>query len=611
MMERQGRFRALMEATKTNDETAAPRRQLTPGLACALLAILAAIAAVATGMDERLDAILFDAETALVRRVAPIVSDQVVVVGIDQRTVDSIATPIALWHAEIGAALGSLARAQPRLVALDIVLPERSMDVYRPGMDFALLKGIVAARTVSPAGGIVLALQPDASGRLRSIHLPFLAAAGEDGAGAAVYRVESDGAVRYFDPELSTFITAVARHLGKPPTPGYIDYTRGGRFDYVPLIDVLRAGQRDDGRWLTEQFGGKVVVVGSVLPLLDRRRQPVHLAVWEAEYVEAPAALIHAQAIRSLLGSDFISEAPTSTSALLVLSFALLAFVAAPVRRWLAFGAALGASFSVAAWGLRVGWYLPLSAAWVAGAWAVAARSAHEGWHFLRERNRLARMFAGYVSPLVFRSIVEGRLAGRGSGMLAVLFADLRGFTRLTEANSADEVLDWLNRYYGAVTPILHAHGATIDAFRGDGMNAMFGAPEPRADAAGAALQAARDMLAALAPLNAALRQEGRPPLHIGIGLGYGRAAFGDVGSHDRRDFTAIGDPVNLAARLQDLTKQLDCPILMTHALYDDLTALLKVDLLDFGVQQIRGHSAVHVWGCRRLRADGQPVQAG
>jgi adenylate cyclase len=118
-------------------------------------------------------------------------------------------------------------------------------------------------------------------------------------------------------------------------------------------------------------------------------------------------------------------------------------------------------------------------------------------------------------------------------------------------------------------------------------------------------------MLAALAPLNAALQQEGRPPLHIGIGLGYGLAAFGDVGSRDRRDFTAIGDPVNLAARLQDLTKQLDCPILMTHALYNDLAAPLKEDLVDFGVQSIRGHSAVRVWGCRRLRADGQSVQAG
>ena len=294
-----------------------------------------------------------------------------------------------------------------------------------------------------------------------------------------------------------------------------------------------------------------------------------------------------------------------------MLAFALLALVAAPIRRWLAFGAALAASFGGAAWGLRAGWTLPLSAAWVAGAWAVAARSAHDGWHFLRERNRLARMFAGYVSPLVFRSIVEGRLAGRGSGSLAVLFADLRGFTRLTEANAADDVLDWLNRYYGAVTPILHAHGATIDAFRGDGMNAMFGAPEPRADAASAALQAAREMLAALAALNAALRREGRPPLQIGIGLGFGPAVFGDVGSPDRRDFTAIGDPVNLAARLQDLTKQLDCPILMTGALYDDLSVPMKEGLVDFGVQPIRGHSAVRVWGCRQLLADGQPGPGG
>ena len=241
----------------------------------------------------------------------------------------------------------------------------------------------------------------------------------------------------------------------------------------------------------------------------------------------------------------------------------------------------------------------------------MVARSAHDGWHFLRERNRLARMFAGYVSPLVFRRIVEGRLAGRGRGSLAVLFADVRGFTHLSETSAADDVLDWLNRYYGAVTPILHAYGATIDAFRGDGMNAMFGAPEPRADAASAALLAAREMLAALAALNAAFRLEGHPPLQIGIGLGFGPVVFGDVGSDDRRDFTAIGDPVNLAARLQDLTKQLDCPILMTGALYDDLSAPLKEGLVDFGAQPIRGHSAVRVWGCRRLQVDGQSRSGG
>jgi class 3 adenylate cyclase/CHASE2 domain-containing sensor protein len=579
-------------------------------MACALLALVLAAAAAAAGVTGRLDSLLFDLETALVRSVAPVRSDQVVVVGIDQSTVDAIEKPIALWHSELGAFLAHLARGEPRLIVFDVVLPERSMDDLLPGLDRALVRGLVAARKAQPAG-VVLALQPDASGRLRAIHMPFLAAAGDDAAGAAVYRVESDGAVRFFDPEISTFIAVVAVRLGAHPTPGFIDYTRGGLFEYVPLIEVIRHGQQDDGMWLTEHFGGKVVVVGSVLPLLDRRRQPVHLAAWESDYVEPPAALIHAQAIRSLLGATLIRETPWPFWALSVLAFALLALIAAPILRWLVFGAALAASFGGAAWGLRAGWTLPLSAAWVAGIWAVAARSAHDGWHFLRERNRLARMFEGYVSPLVFRSIVEGRLAGRGRGSLAVLFADVRGFTRLSETSAADDVLDWLNRYYGAVTPILHTHGATIDAFRGDGMNAMFGAPEPRADAASASLQAAREMLAALAELNAALSREGRPPLQIGIGLGFGPAVFGDVGSRDRRDFTAIGDPVNLAARLQDLTKQLDCPILMTGALYDDLSVPMKEGLVDFGVQPIRGHSAVRVWGCRHLLADGQPGPGG
>lgn len=572
-----------------------------------LVGLVAAVAAVAVGLAERLDAIAFDAETALVRTVSPTSADDVIVVGIDQRTVDSISAPIALWHAELGAGLGAVARAAPRLIALDVVLPERSMGPFGTGLDIALLKGIVAARDRATSG-VVLALQPDANGRIRPIYLPFLTAAGDNAAGAALYRVEIDGAVRFFDPEVSTFVAVAAARLGTPASAGYIDYTRGGLFSYVPLAEVIRRGDAGDVDWLAQRFAGKVVVIGSVLPQLDRRRQPVSLAGWEPGYVEPPATLIHAQALRTALAGGFIAEAARAVSLALLMAFALVALVTPTIARWLGLALAFAASFAAAAAGLRTGWHLPIASAWIAGAFAAAARSAHDGWHFLHERNRLARLFSGYVSPQVFRGIVAGRLEPRGRGRLALLFADVRGFTTLTEHASADDVLDLLNRYFGAVTPILHAHGASIDAFRGDGLNALFGAPEPHDDAPGAAMRAARDMLIALDTLNAALRAEGRQPLHIGIGLAYGETVFGDVGSLDRRDFTAIGDAVNLAARLQDLTKPLDCPILLTDVMARGLADELRRDLEDFGEQPIKGHSAIRIWGCRAFAPDGRPM---
>jgi CHASE2 domain-containing sensor protein len=196
-----------------------------PGVACMALAAMFALAAVGSGASARLDAMLYDAATAAARAAAPAPAEGVVLVGIDQTTVDSIAAPIALWHSQLGAALGAMAKGGPRLIALDVVLPEKSMNAFDPGLDLALLKGIVSARTVNPAGGIVLALQPDAAGGLRAIYPPYVAAAGEQGVGAAAFRIEVDGAVRFVDPEISTFTAAIAQRLERPTPAGYIDYT--------------------------------------------------------------------------------------------------------------------------------------------------------------------------------------------------------------------------------------------------------------------------------------------------------------------------------------------------------------------------------------------------
>ena len=535
----------------------------------------------------------------MLRQLSPQPAADVALVGIDQASIDGIAMPVALWHAELGAVLTAIAQAKPRLVAVDIVLPDRSFDRVVPGLDLALLRGIVAARAANPAGGIVLALQPDVNGRLRPIYLPFIAAAGEGGAGAAIYRVEVDGAVRYFDPEVSTFIGVIAQRLGKTANAAYIDYTRGAAFNYVSLVDVLKRGQTGDAAWLATQFAGKVVILGSVLPMTDRREQPARLANWEAPFLEPPGMLIHAQAVRTLLADSFIREAPRALSIVLAFAFAMLALIEGATGRWLAFAGALIGSFAVGAIAMRSGVFVPLTAAAFTGAVIVVSRSAYDAWNQRRERDRVARLFAGYVSPQVFDEVVDGRLVARGRARMAFLFADVRGLMAMTEQNAADEVLDLLNRYFSVVTPILHQHGATIDAFRGDGVTALFGAPQAHPDAPGAALRAAKQMLAALARLNQDLVAAGQKPLQIGIGLGFGEAVFGDLGSPDRRDFTAIGDEINLAARMQDMTKQLGCPILLTDGLRAALDGSNQSELIDFGVQAIRGHSPIRVWGWR------------
>jgi class 3 adenylate cyclase len=571
-----------------------------------LAAVAATVVALALDASTRWPRVfgyaLHDAQVQLLRSLRPVADDSVVLVGIDQATVDAIAAPLALWHRELGLALEALAAARPRLVALDIVLPERSFDALVPGLDRALLRGLVAVRE---AGGVVLALQPDAAGRLRTVHPPLLAAAGEAAAGAAVYRIEPDGVVRFVDPAVSTFVVAMARRLAAAtpdtaadPAGGFIDYTRGAPFDYVPLHDVLRwraSGATDE---LQRRFAGRIVLVGSVLPLVDRRAQPVALAGWESSAIEPPGLLIHAQAARSLNAGGLIRAAGLPWVATAALVLALAGAADRFVLRWALLALLLAASLAAALLALRGGLFIPLGVPWVAGVLAAAGRSTWDGWRHLAERDRVARTFAGYVSPQVFDAVLAGTVLTRGHGRLAFLFADVRGFTSLTEATAADTVLDWLNAYYAAVTPILHAQGATIDSFRGDGVTALFGAPQPLADAPARALEAARSMLRAVEALNAGAAQ-GTAPVRIGIGLAYGDAVFGDLGSPDRRDFTAIGDDVNVAARLQDLTKSLGCPILLTDALRANLPGTVQAGLVDLGVQEIKGHTPVRVWGAR------------
>jgi adenylate cyclase len=187
---------------------------------------------------------------------------------------------------------------------------------------------------------------------------------------------------------------------------------------------------------------------------------------------------------------------------------------------------------------------------------------------------------------------------------VAVLFADIVGFTTMAESMAPEAVVAMLREYHERMTAPIFACGGTIEKYIGDAIFAVFGLPEPSAADAANALRCADMMLAALDAWNEERRARGEPPLAIGIGLNYGPAVLGDVGSSHSFSFTVIGDTVNTAHRLQSLTRSLETPLVVGDALLcaaktgtPQAMAACVGGLRDRGEQTLRGRAGeVRVW---------------
>jgi len=336
-----------------------------------------------------------------------------------------------------------------------------------------------------------------------------------------------------------------------------------GSFRTWSAADVL------DGRVPPDAFAGAIVLVGtSAMGLLDLRPTPLAPAF--------PGVEIQANLVSGMLGGELLSvpAGAREIAALIVLVAGLVAVFALPWRRPVA---SIAGILALALAVVAVAWYFWTRQNAVVGvATALLMLSLLLVWNLLsgflreaRETRSLADMFGEYVPP---ERVAQMRRSGERFSLegesreMSVLFSDIRDFTSHSERLAPRELSALLNDYLTSMTSAIHERRGTVDKYVGDAIMAFWGAPVANATHAADAVRAALAMQRAMPAIREGYAARGWPPIAMGVGVNTGTMSVGDMGSRFRKAYTVLGDAVNLASRLEGLTKVYGVPILCGEA---------------------------------------------
>jgi adenylate cyclase len=554
----------------------------------ALIAGCIALAAAAVGLTPWWNEVELKGFDALTVATAPGTPQlPITIVGIDEASFAQIGRQWP-WPRSLHARLvDQLTRAGAAVIAFDVVLSEAAS----PEEDRALAEAI--GRNGSVVLAADMAYQESSHSRqwLRVDPLPaFIEAGGVRGLAAVT--LDPDLVVRRMPDEPDALWREVLRVARKshprladawtePPSNAMLRYVGPDHtFPYVSYYQALDA----DKLLPAGIFKDRIVLVGR-----DVKATPdagaAQADLFATPFLAStrwlmPGAEIHANALDTAISGASIERAPRSWTVVLVVLTVLAC--ALGMRAWRPlWGAVVGAAAAGAIVALDTYLFAGHSI-WLPSAAALAAIAAMYvamgGVAFLAERRRrgeLRRAFSLYVSPEVVDHVMAHpeRLAlGGERRRVTVLFTDLEGFTALTERLGAEQVTRILNLHFTGATGIVKRHAGTVNRFIGDAIMAMWGAPMDDPRQALHAVLAACEMQEDLARLRSRLEAEGLPAIRMRIGIHTCMAVVGNLGSSDRFDYTAIGDGVNLAARLEAVNKLYGTGILLSA----DTMALLE-----------------------------------
>lgn len=347
-----------------------------------------------------------------------------------------------------------------------------------------------------------------------------------------------------------------------------------------------------------EFFKDKIVMIGPEGSWShDEHPTPFRMAGGGPALMAGPE--IHLHALNAALHGEYLHEPSAAGEIAYFVAAALVAFgvslMPAPwLRLLLMFALVIGYAGLALLLYNSAGVFVPFVAPAVIGLGAVMFNEVADYRRERIEKARLRATLEQYVGEPVVRQLLDDpssyvNALGGVRKPVTVLFSDLRNFTGLTVGRDPAELVDQLNQYFSVMMEHVMAHNGTVDKLMGDSLMAVWGnlhSDGPRADAL-AALRAAFEMTRSLRRLNEQWRNRGWPEFRFGIGLSHGDALVGNVGSARKMDFTSIGDVTNVASKIQELTTELECELVIS----DSLAALVKdqFDLAAAGPVSLKG----------------------